>query len=71
MFQSEGQFKMGISVAPVTNWRNYDNIYTERYLRKPQDNAAGYDNNSPIQFVRNIKGSYLLVHGTADDNGPD
>ncbi len=61
-------FKMAIAVAPVTSWRFYDNIYTERYLRKPQDNAAGYDNNSPIQFVRNIKGSYLLVHGTADDN---
>jgi dipeptidyl-peptidase-4 len=61
-------FKMAIAVAPVTSWRYYDNIYTERYLRKPQDNAAGYDNNSPIQFVRNIKGSYLLVHGTADDN---
>jgi dipeptidyl-peptidase-4 len=61
-------FKMAIAVAPVTSWRFYDNIYTERYLRKPQDNAAGYDDNSPIQFVRNIKGSYLLVHGTADDN---
>jgi len=61
-------FKMAIAVAPVTSWRYYDNIYTERYLRKPQDNAAGYDNNSPIRFVRDIKGSYLLVHGTADDN---
>lgn len=66
--KSPDVFKMAIAVAPVTSWRFYDNIYTERYLRKPQDNAAGYDNNSPIQFVRNIKGSYLLVHGTADDN---
>ncbi|MEY3983944.1 MAG: hypothetical protein RL160_1503 [Bacteroidota bacterium] len=61
-------FKMAIAVAPVTNWRYYDNIYTERYLRKPQDNRGGYDQNSPINFVRNIKGSYLIMHGTADDN---
>jgi dipeptidyl-peptidase-4 len=61
-------FKMAIAVAPVTNWRYYDNIYTERYLRKPQDNRGGYEQNSPINFVRNIKGSYLIVHGTADDN---
>ncbi|MBU1717685.1 MAG: S9 family peptidase [Bacteroidetes bacterium] len=61
-------FKTGISVAPVTNWRQYDNIYTERFMRKPQDNAAGYDDNSPINFVKKMKGKYLIVHGTADDN---
>lgn len=61
-------FKSAIAVAPVTNWRYYDNIYTERYMRKPQDNADGYDKNSPINHVASIKGSYLLVHGSADDN---
>jgi len=61
-------FKTAIAVAPVTNWRYYDNIYTERYLQKPQDNAVGYDQNSPINFVDKIKGNYLIIHGTADDN---
>lgn len=61
-------FKMGIAVAPVTNWRYYDNIYTERYMRTPQENASGYDDNSPIHFVSELKGKFLLVHGTADDN---
>jgi dipeptidyl-peptidase-4 len=61
-------FKMAIAVAPVTNWRYYDNIYTERFMRTPQVNADGYDDNSPINFVDKIKGSYLLVHGTGDDN---
>ena len=61
-------FKMAIAVAPVTNWRYYDNIYTERYMGLPQDNGAGYDDNSPINFVRDIKGKYLIVHGTGDDN---
>lgn len=61
-------FKMAIAVAPVTNWRYYDNIYTERYMRTPQENASGYDNNSPINHVDKLKGKYLLIHGTADDN---
>ena len=61
-------FKMAIAIAPVTNWRFYDNIYTERYMGLPQDNAEGYDNNSPINFVKDIKGKYLIVHGTGDDN---
>lgn len=61
-------FKMGMAVAPVTNWRFYDNIYTERYMRTPQENASGYDNNSPINFTDKIKGKFLLIHGTADDN---
>lgn len=60
--------KMGVSVAPVTNWRFYDTIYTERYMRKPQNNEEGYDNNSPITHVEKLKGKLLLVHGTADDN---
>ena len=61
-------FKMAIAVAPVTNWRFYDSIYTERYMQTPQENASGYDQNSPINFVDKLKGNFLLVHGTADDN---
>lgn len=61
-------FKMGIAVAPVTNWRYYDNIYTERFMRTPQENASGYDDNSPINHVDKLKGKFLLVHGMADDN---
>ena len=61
-------FKMAIAVAPVTNWRYYDNIYTERYMRTPQENADGYDDNSPINHVDKLKGKYLLIHGSADDN---
>ena len=61
-------FKMAIAVAPVTNWRYYDTIYTERYMGLPQDNASGYDDNSPINHVEKLKGAYLLVHGMADDN---
>jgi len=61
-------FKMGIAVAPVTNWRYYDNIYTERFMRTPQENEYGYDSNSPINFVDKLKGNYLLIHGSGDDN---
>jgi dipeptidyl-peptidase-4 len=61
-------FKMGIAVAPVTNWRWYDNIYTERFMRTPQENAAGYDDNSPINHVSKLKGSFLIIHGSGDDN---
>lgn len=61
-------FKMGIAVAPVTNWRYYDNIYTERFMRTPQENEDGYDQNSPINFVNQLKGKYLLIHGSGDDN---
>lgn len=61
-------FKMAIAVAPVTNWKYYDSIYTERYLRTPKENKSGYEDNSPINFVNQMKGKYLIVHGTADDN---
>lgn len=61
-------FKMAIAVAPVTNWRFYDTIYTERYMQTPQDNASGYDDNSPVNHVGKLEGHYLLVHGSADDN---
>lgn len=61
-------FKTAIAVAPVTNWRYYDNIYTERYMQTPQENESGYDENSPINHVSKLKGNYLLVHGMTDDN---
>ena len=61
-------FKTAIAVAPVTTWRYYDTIYTERYLQTPQLNTAGYDDNSPITHVNKLKGNFLLVHGTGDDN---
>ena len=61
-------FKTAIAVAPVTTWRYYDTIYTERYLQTPQLNPAGYDNNSPITHVNKLKGNFLLIHGTGDDN---
>lgn len=61
-------FKAAIAVAPVTNWKFYDNIYTERFLRKPADNKSGYEDNSPVNFAKNIKGKFLLVHGSGDDN---
>lgn len=68
LFKGADVFKMAIAVAPVTNWRFYDSIYTERYMQTPQENASGYDDNSPINHVSKLKGSFLLVHGTADDN---
>ncbi len=61
-------FKMGIAVAPVTNWRWYDNIYTERFMRTPQENPSGYDDNSPINHVDKMKGKFLIIHGSGDDN---
>lgn len=61
-------FSAAVAVAPVTSWRYYDNIYTERYMRTPQENPKGYDDNSPINFTDQIKGKYLIIHGTADDN---
>lgn len=63
-----GIFSAAVAVAPVTSWRFYDNIYTERYMRTPKENAAGYDDNSPINHTDKIKGKYLIIHGTADDN---
>ncbi len=61
-------FKMAIAVAPVTSWRFYDSIYTEIYNGLPQDNAKGYDDNSPIHFADRLKGRLLIIHGTGDDN---
>ena len=61
-------FNTAIAVAPVTNWRFYDTIYTERYMRTPEENPLGYDLNSPINHVDSLDGNYLLIHGSGDDN---
>jgi len=61
-------FAMAIAVAPVSSWRYYDTIYTERFLSTPQDNPKGYDDNSPATHAAKMKGKFLLVHGTGDDN---
>ncbi len=61
-------FETAIAVAPVTSWRFYDTIYTERYMQTPQENASGYDENSPLSYPELLKGNYLLVHGSGDDN---
>jgi dipeptidyl-peptidase-4 len=68
LFKGNDTFKMAIAVAPVTNWRFYDSIYTERYMQTPQENASGYDDNSPINYVDGLKGKFLLIHGSGDDN---
>lgn len=68
IFQAPDVFSTAIAVAPVTSWRFYDTIYTERYMQTPQENPSGYDNNSPLTHAANLKGNLLLVHGTSDDN---
>ena len=68
MTKGAEHYAAGISVAPVSNWRFYDSIYTERFMRTPQENADGYDNNSPINHAEKLEGPLLLVHGSADDN---
>lgn len=61
-------FEMAIAVAPVTSWRFYDTIYTERFMRTPQENPSGYDNESPFNYPELLKGNFLLIHGSGDDN---
>lgn len=68
IFKGADVFKMAIAVAPVSNWRYYDNIYTERYMRTPQENPKGYDDNAPEKMVGKLKGKFLVIHGTGDDN---
>jgi dipeptidyl-peptidase-4 len=64
----KGVFKAGIAVAPVTDWRYYDSVYTERYMRTPKENKKGYDETSPVKLAGDLQGKLLLIHGTADDN---
>jgi dipeptidyl-peptidase-4 len=61
-------FKMAIAIAPVTNWKFYDNVYTERYMNLMENNASGYETTSPIYYADKLKGKFLLIHGDADDN---
>lgn len=68
LFKGADVFKAAIAVAPVTNWRYYDTVYTERFMRTPEENPSGYDDNSPIHHVEKLKGNFLLIHGSADDN---
>lgn len=66
--RSKGVFKSGIAIAPVTDWRYYDSVYSERYMRTPQQNPTGYGHGSPIDLASSLSGKLLLIHGTADDN---
>ncbi|MCL6216850.1 S9 family peptidase [Zunongwangia pacifica] len=68
ILKGNNTFAMAIAVAPVTSWRFYDTIYTERFMTTPQENASGYDENSPINHVDKLKGDFLIVHGSGDDN---
>ena len=68
MFLGEDVFKAALSVAPVTDWRLYDTIYTERYMRTPRENPGGYDYGAPLNHADKLQGNLLVVHGTADDN---
>lgn len=68
ILQGSDVFAAAISVAPVTNWKWYDTIYTERYMRTYAENKEGYDQNSPIHYADQLKGDLLLVHGMGDDN---
>ncbi len=68
MFNAPDVFKAGFAGAPVTDWRQYDTIYTERYMKRPQDNPEGYRRSSPVNQAGQLKGKLLIAHGTADDN---
>lgn len=68
MSRSNGVFKSGVAIAPVTDWRFYNSVYTERFMRTPQQNVRGYDKGSPIRLANDLNGRLLLIHGSADDN---
>lgn len=68
LFKSPGVYRCGAAVSPVSDWRFYDTVYTERYMKHPEANKDGYDASSPIKFVDGLQAPFLLMHGTADDN---
>lgn len=68
LLQANDVFKAGISGAPVTDWRHYDTIYTERYMGLPSVNATGYHDGSPVHYAKNLKGKLMLLHNMGDDN---
>jgi dipeptidyl-peptidase-4 len=68
MFRAPELFRAGVAGAPVTDWRLYDTHYTERYLGRPQDNAAGYEASSALPYAKGLKSPLLVIHGMADDN---
>ncbi len=68
MSRGNGTFKAGVAIAPVTDWRFYDTVYAERFMRTPQQNASGYEKGSAMAYVDQLQGNLLVVHGTADDN---
>lgn len=68
MSDGSGAFKAGVAIAAPSDWRFYDTVYTERFMRTPKENAEGYDAGSAIKRAPQLKGSLLLIHGTADDN---
>ena len=68
MSRGNGIFKAGVAIAPVTDWRFYDSVYTERFMRTPKENESGYNASSPLKLANNLQGRVLLIHGTADDN---
>jgi dipeptidyl-peptidase-4 len=68
LFKGHDVFKTAIAVAPVTHWKFYDSIYTERYMQTPQLNPSGYEQTAPLAFAKLLTGNFLLIHGTADDN---
>ena len=66
--RAPGLYKLGVAIAPVTNWEYYDNIYTERYMGLPQQNNKGYKDNAPLKYAENLQGKLLLAFGSTDDN---
>lgn len=68
MSRGNGIFKAGVAIAPVTDWKFYDTVYTERFMRTPQQNNSGYVAGSPITLANKLEGNLLLIHGSADDN---
>lgn len=68
MLKAPDVFQVGVAGAPVTDWRNYDSIYTERYMRRPQDNPAGYEKGSCLTYAKDLKGKLFIHHGAVDDN---